>query len=115
MAENIKDTTSKSGLGKPLNYESQPTRMNRTPGKGPKGNNFSLTNTAEFGLGLGQAPTKMSRSGGTGAKGNTFNLWHTGPTRMPRSDKGSASHDATDFGIGGVSGNGGTGYGVGGK
>ena len=33
---------------------------------------------------------------------------------MPRSDKGSASHDAHTYGIAGVSGGGSKGYGVGG-
>lgn len=115
MPTRIKDTTSKSGLASGLT-QTDPKWMPRTAGKGKNGNGNNLPpNKGEYGLGLNSPPTKMSRSGGKGPGGSTFKLFHEGPATMPRSDKGSASHRANDYGIGGVAGNGGTGYGVGGK
>lgn len=112
--EKIRQTTPLGGLKPALTQDQGPVHMARTGGKGKKGSGFSLTNRAKYGLSEGQDVVRMSRSEGKGPGGKTFSLTHTGPTRMSRRATGSASHDSTDYGIGGVTGSGNNGYGVGG-
>lgn len=115
--EKIRQTTPLGGLKASPTQDSGPTYMSRSGGKGKKGGGPSSlppATRAKYGLAEGHDVVHMSRSGGSGDNGKTFSLTHTGPTRMPRRDKGSASHDSTDFGVGGVTGSGGSGYGVGG-
>lgn len=102
-------------LTAPPYQDAQPVKMGRSVGKGKTGNGFSLSSRAKFGLNEGQDVVRMSRSVGKGKGGTTFNLSHEGPARSGRSPGGKYSHDSTAFGVGGVSGSGGSTYGVGGK
>jgi len=113
--EKIRQTSPMSGLHPVINHDAGPTYMSRSGGKGPRGNGGTIiTSRAKYGLAEGQDVVRMSRSGGSGPGGKNFGLTHTGPTRMSRKATGSASHDEKTYGVAGVSGNGGTGYGVGG-
>lgn len=104
-----------SRLTAPPYKDDQPVKMPRTVGKGKTGNGFSLTNRGKYGLNEGTDVVRMSRSGGKGPSGSNFKLSGAGPARSGRSPSGSYSHDGSSYGVGGVSGSGGTGYGVGGK
>lgn len=115
--EKIRQTTPLGGLQPSPTQDSGPTYMSRSGGKSKRGGGPSSlppSNRAKYGLAEGQDVVHMSRSGGSSAGGAKFSLTHEGPARMPRKDKGSASHDSTTFGIAGVTGSGGSGYGVGG-
>ena len=114
--EKIRQPTPLGGLKPALTQDSHPTYMGRNGGKGKKGSigTAILGNRAKYGLAEGQDVVRMARTHKAGPSGNTFKLTHTGPTRMSRKASGSASHDSPTYGIAGVSGSGGGGYGVGG-
>jgi hypothetical protein len=102
-------------LTAPPYHDAEPVKMSRSVGKGKGGSNFSLSSRAKFGLNEGQDIVRMSRKAGSGPGGKSFSLSHEGPARSGRSPGGKYSHDSTSYGVGGVSGSGGTGFAVGGK
>lgn len=98
-----------------ITSSAQPTRMSRSGGNGPKGSGNSLPpNRGDYGLGLGKEVVRMKRSVPAGPSGKNWNLTADGPARSGRSPKANFSHMGRDYGIAGVTGNGGGGYGVGG-
>lgn len=93
-------------------YESpNPVRMKRTVGKGEKGDEWSLTNNATYGLGVGTEPTRMSRTVGKGPNGNGIERSANGPGRSSRKDTGANTHMGRRYGVDGVSGGADGGYG----
>ena len=114
--EKIRQWTPMDGLARSvITHDAQPTRMSRSGGKGPRGNGNALPpNRAEYGLGLGKDVVRMSKQVGSGPSGSTFKLQADGPGRSGRSPKASITHQGRDYGVAGVSGSGGGGYGIGG-
>lgn len=101
MKDKVKSMSNK--MGSPPYHDAAPTRMPRTVGKGPGGSTFRIPSNAKYGVDGSDEPTRMSRSVGKGKSGNGFSAPPAaGPGRMPRSAKGSASHQGKDYGVGGV-------------
>lgn len=98
----MKKEKSRSGA-KPLFQDSQPPRMNRSPGKGKSGNGFKLTSNAKYGVDGSQEPVRMGRSVGKSKGGTQWSLSASGPARASRKDTGANSHDGKFYGVGGVS------------
>lgn len=102
MKDKVKSMSNKMGSAP---YSSTgPTRMSRSVGAGKGGNNWKVPSNAKYGVDGSDDPTRMKRSVGAGKGGNGFSAPPAaGPGRMPRSAKGSASHQGKMYGVGGVS------------
>jgi hypothetical protein len=104
MKDKVKSMSNK--MGSAPYHDATPPRMSRSVGSGKGGNNWKIPSNAKYGTdGIGgDEPTRMSRSVGKGKSGNSWGAPPAaGPGRMPRSAKGSASHQGKSYGVGGVS------------